>query len=143
MADHREHPPPPPPPPRAPVPPDHLADPGVLPVPYGLGPLTLAEGPFVAEQRQNRPRGRLQGVGTGGRRIAFEADDEGQHILRGLVARGRKGALGGDRNIAHEGPPYEAARVPINARPGMRVLQRATGVRPARVPHREDPPRPA
>ncbi|GAA3142730.1 hypothetical protein GCM10010521_31800 [Streptomyces rameus] len=75
---------------------------------------------LVAEQHEYGPGGRLQGVGTGGRRAPLDPYDERQHELPGLVAGvvlGLEGAVTGRCwNVAHESPPYEAPATPINAR---------------------------
>jgi len=59
-----------------------LADPGVLPVPYGLGPLAVRlRRPFVRQQDEHRACRRLQGVRTGRRGGLLDPDHQRQYEL--------------------------------------------------------------
>lgn len=73
---------------RAARPAHHLADPGVLPVPHRPGPLALAGGPLVGQDREHRAGGGAQGIGPGGRGRLLQVHHEGEHVLRGRVPVG-------------------------------------------------------
>ena len=77
-----------PPPLGAARPPDDLADPGVLPVPHRLRPLPLPQRPLVAEHHQDGTGRGLQRVRTPRRFGLLDTHDQGQHVLRCLVAGG-------------------------------------------------------